>query len=67
MKEKYIIQQVIAGPLVPESSLLTSSLIEVGGGTDEFDTQMKGGNDSLSSGRSMPSKHIDLWWLEAIG
>lgn len=45
MKEKYIIQQVIAEPLVPESSLLTSSLIEVGGGTDEFDTQMKGGND----------------------
>lgn len=47
MKEKYIIQQVIAEPLVPESSLLTSSLIEVGGGTDEFDTQMKGGNDFL--------------------
>ena len=47
MKEKYIIQQVIPEPLVPESSLLTSSLIEVGGGTDEFDTQMKGGNDFL--------------------
>ena len=47
MKEKYIIQQVIAEPLVPESSLLTSSLIEVGGGTDEFDTQKKGGNDFL--------------------
>ena len=46
-KKSYITAYIIAELLVPESSLLTSSLIEVGGGTDEFDTQMKGGNDFL--------------------
>ena len=44
-KKSYNTPCIIAEPLVPENSLLTSSLIEVGGGTDEFDTQIKSSSD----------------------
>ena len=44
-KKPCIVPYIDTEPLVPESRLLTSSFIEVGGGTDEFDTQMKRPND----------------------
>lgn len=45
MKKEYIQPQTERIPFIPESNLLKNSFIEVGGGTDNFDSPRKNEDD----------------------